>query len=350
MVTVKASKSTLLILTACLISLTVLILDSLNLPTFIDEISFLLNVKYFAQYGTFIPFYTKYPTLYSYIIAVPVYFVFLVFYFVKGLPLNGLGDTAFLRFVFYENLIMWNWVSRCITMLFSVATLTMVLKRAIKKYGPMAFFTTAAILVLDPFGVYMDLSRFGLPDIPMTFFVTAAMFLCLSYLDGKNLKYLYWASFVSGLAASTKFNAVMMIFPLFVAPLIIGKEKRRLPLCYVRIIFLVILGFLAGSPAFLFSFRTLLDGFIFEAKILFEEGHLGAHGIIWIWALDLLWEMNPVVLFLMISSIFYSALKRTKEDLLFLSLFVPSFLILGALEKKSIWYFVFLYPLAALYA
>jgi hypothetical protein len=48
-------------------------------------------------------------------------------------------------------------------------------------------------------------------------------------------------------------------------------------------------------------------------------------------------------------SIGYSILKHEKEDILFLALVIPSFLYIGQFEKKSIHYFIFLYPMVALF-
>ena len=345
----KTVKPKLFIVAFSLFWLAVMTLDSINLPIFKDEEAFLLNVKFFAQYRTLVPYYAQYPTLYSYLIAPPIYLVFAVFYLIKGLPLDGLKDTAFLRFVFYENLLLWVRVSRLVTMIFSIGTIILTLKRAVAKYTLPVFLVTASMLVLNPFGIYLDLSRFGLPDIPMAFLVTAAMILCFSCIEKKDLKYLWWASFISGLAISTKFNAVFMIFALSAVPLLM--ERRGWPLvgCYLKIFLLVIIGFLAGSPAFLLSLGTYVKGFSEEAEILFRTGHLGAHGPNWIWVMDFLWSRNAFLAVVMILSIGYSAFKRSKNDILFLSLLVPSFLILGGIQKKSIWYFVFLYPLAALY-
>ena len=151
---ISSNKLTLIISAICLILLAILALDSLNLPTFTDEISFLLNVKYFAQHKTLTPLYVHYPSLFSYIISIPVYLSFLIFYLIKGFSLQGLTDVAFLKFLYYENLIIWNSVSRLVTMMFSIATLVLILKRAAQKYGSIAFFVAASLLALDPFGIY----------------------------------------------------------------------------------------------------------------------------------------------------------------------------------------------------
>ncbi|MBU1147663.1 MAG: glycosyltransferase family 39 protein [Candidatus Omnitrophica bacterium] len=327
-----------------------MILDSLQLLVFMDELSFLRSLSGFVKNKSIIPMYTRYPSLYTYIISIPVYAAYSIFYFIKGFPVDGLKDLILLKFIFSENLILWARASRFITMIFSAATTLLILKEANKKYGFVALLIAASMLTLYPFGAYLDLSRYGLPDMPMTFFVTLSMLLCFSYIDKRQIKYLYWASFISGLAMSTKFNAIMMFFPLSITPLLCGKKEQPLYKYYVKIILLVIFGFFLGSPAFLISLKSYIAGFSAEADILFKSSHIGAHGTNWIWLLDLLWSETPIISSLIILSIIYCAFKRTKEDILFLALLVPSFLIMGALQKKSIWYFVFLYPLISLYA
>ncbi len=141
-----------------------------------------------------------------------------------------------------------------------------------------------------------------------------------------------------------------MIFALSAVPLLMEGKGRPLVGCYLKIFLLVIFGFLVGSPAFLLSLGSYVKGFSEEAEILFRTGHLGAHGPNWIWVLDFLWSRNAFLAMVMVLGIGYCAFRRSKDGILFLCLVVPSFLILGGIQKKSIWYFVFLYPLVALYA
>ncbi|MFC1576227.1 glycosyltransferase family 39 protein [Candidatus Omnitrophota bacterium] len=342
-------KESIFILAWCLFLLIIIVAGSIQMPYFMDETNFLHNCLSFVTETTIVPVYARYPTLYSYVIFLPVWLVFLCFYFLKGLAASGLRDPAFLKFLFSENILLLCRASRATTMMFSIGTVFLILRRSVKKYGFLAASIAALLLCLDPLKIYLTLSRYGLPDISMTFLVTIAMLTCFRYLEKKNIKYLYWAALVSGLALSTKFNAIFMLFPLFTAVALddIGKKKKYKH--YLSVVLLVLAGFVAGTPALLISLKSYASGFAYETMVLFRWGHLGMHGTNWVWVVESLWRTSPIITILIALGIAYSGLRRTKEDLLFLALLLPSFLIMGALSKKSLWYFVFLYPLIALY-
>ena len=159
-----------------------LIIDILNLPPFIDEKNLVFNVVHFATNRTIIPYYTNYPTFYSCFIAIPIYFVFSIVYFLKGYPVGEITDVHFLKFVFMENQLLLFWVARMISIILSLSTFILLLKYASRRYGSVPSIIAAALIIFDPLNIYFTYSRFALPEILITFLLFTVILLCLKYI------------------------------------------------------------------------------------------------------------------------------------------------------------------------
>lgn len=329
----------------CVLAVIIFILSSFRFSFVVDESSFLLNVLYFALTKNIVPIYAQYPTFFSYLTAIPIYFGYLVFYFWHGGAVEWLADKSFFTIFFLEHQLIWSWVARSVVMLFSVFTILLTLRLALRYYGVRTAVWTGIILVLDPWGKYMVLSGFGLPDIPMTFFATLVLALAFAYVDKKDINLLYIGAFICGLAASTKLNGIFAIGPVIAACFLGEKEITRKLLTIVS---LCVLGFVAGSPALLVARGAYQYGFSIEKDILAGQGHSFApeRGL---WAIRWLWQHNALFTIVLFFTVGYSLMRRTAKDILFLSLVIPAFLVLGALRKMSIDYSVFLFPVIALW-
>jgi len=107
-------------------------------------------------------------------------------------------------------------------------------------------------------------SHFATLDSTMTFWVLLAFYLSQKIYETGRLKYYVLAGFISGLAASTKYNGAFVCLPLFLYHVALSIRDRR-PLYYFlfsRNILLAalfsILGFLVGTPYALIDFRTFI--------------------------------------------------------------------------------------------
>jgi|GEM_PF-4041493 len=327
-----------------------LLLGAWHAPMFMDEYSFLRNVAHFAQQRTLVPVYTRYPTLYSYLIAGPAYLAYLAAYVARGYPWAGIHDASFLRFFFAENKMVGIWAARVVTMLFSAGTVVLMGRELCKTGSLPALLIGLAILVLDSTGVFRHLSSHGLADVPMTFLATAAMLLIWRAVALGSLKVLCYGAFLSGLSASCKLNGTMLVFPLLVAARQIGRRSGGVGRIVAGSCAWFVVGFFLGSPFLLLAPQSYWPGLSVEKGVLLGAGHLGSHAPNWIWLPELLWKSDPLALIVAGVTVGSCFFRRREEDLLFLALVIPSFLVLGALSKKTLWYFVFLYPLFGLYA
>jgi len=325
--------------------LVIMLMYSFQRPAFMDELNFINNVRTFFLDRTILPSYTNYPTFFSYLISIPVIITYFISFVILGFPLEGLTDRVLLEFVFDEHLNIWIWVSRSITMVFALAVVVMVLKQSLNKFGLWAMLITASFFVFDPFGYFLKQTRYGLPDVVVAFFVTATVFTVFRFLNTKQYRHLYVASLLCGLAASAKMNGILVMFPLFIAPWLIDKDKAPIHTTYLKIILLILLGFFLGSPMTLFSFKSYQSGLGFESALLFQKVTYEFHGQNWAWVFQRLWPQSPGHVILIVCTVIYGFIKRTKEDIVFLTFFVSAFLILGALQKKTFTYMIILYPL-----
>ncbi len=329
-----------------LLGLVIRVLDGVRIPLFIDEVPILYNVAHFVKEQTLIPTHFNYPTFFSYLIAIPVMAVFVLFYVVSGFPLSGLTDAPWMGFLFSSKLSLLAYGGRIVSLVFSLGTVYLIIRYGRRRFGLVAGLWAGIILCIDPFGGrFLAYSRYCLPDVTAVFLVTLGMVLCFQYLENGRGRALYLAALAVGLAISTKYNVGMAVIPLLLTPLIQREKKLWKTMALAGL--LVAGGFLLGSPGWVLVPKKFIQGYLFEARHM-AAGHLGAHDIDWIWVFVRLWGLKTYILPFAILAVGYSILKREKEDILILALIIPSFLVIGRFEKKSIHYFLFLYPMVAL--
>jgi len=329
-----------------LLGLVIRVLDGVRIPLFIDEVPILYNVAHFVKEQTLIPTHFNYPTFFSYLIAIPVMTVFALFYVVSGYPLSGLTDTPWMGFLFSSKLSLLAYGGRIVSLVFSLGTIYLITRYGRRRFGPAAGLWAGMILCIDPFGGrFVAYSRYCLPDVAAVFLVALGMVFCFQYLENGRGRALYLAAVAVGLAISTKYNAGMAVIPLLLTPLIRREKKFWKTMILAGL--LVAGGFLLGSPGWALVPKKFIQGYLFEARHM-AAGHLGAHDIDWVWVFVRLWGLKTYILPFAILAVGYSILKREKEDILILALIIPSFLVIGQFEKKSIHYFLYLYPMVAL--
>jgi hypothetical protein len=112
-------------------------------------------------------------------------------------------------------------------------------------------------------------SHFGTVDVPVTFFATAAIALILKADEFRSPRAYLIAGFVSGMAVSTKYNAIALVVPLavlFVARSHLEQKARanRSPLGLLAIVGGLVAGFLIGTPFSVLDWSTFVRDASFE--------------------------------------------------------------------------------------
>ncbi len=330
-----------------LLALIIRLLDGLRVPIYMDEIPLLYNVSHFIGHKTLLPEHFSYPTFFSYLMFFPVVTLFVGYYVIAGYPLSGLMDHQWMQFLFDQKLSLIVFGGRFVSFFLSMLTMIIVYFWAKKRYGLGTGLITVCILGLDPFGGhYVAFSRYALPEMTTAFLVTVGLLLCFEFLVNSQKEYLFFASFLIGLATSTKYNAGMAVIPLVCVPFLAGKERRWNRVLSTWGFF--ILGFVTGSPGWLIRPHRFIQGYV-SVNNLLAMGHVGDQGVDWLWIFAQIWQRDTYVLPIVFLAVGYAIYKHSREDILFLFLVVPSFFYIGQLEKKSIHYFLFLYPILSLF-
>jgi hypothetical protein len=138
-----------------------------------------------------------------------------------------------------------------------------------------------AALFLSLTYLHVSQSHFGLTDIPMTFMVLWAFLLICRVRDEDNEGPLKAAGFVAGLAASTKYNAVLLGVPMAVAVLLRAHSQRgesaprRWVWPLVQFGSFLVAGFLVGTPFAILNASKFIADLKYQSAVL-KEGHLFA--------------------------------------------------------------------------
>lgn len=184
-----------------------------------DEL-FILGAVIKMHEGNANPGFFDYPGLYMYFVAG----LYSLFYGV-GLIAGWFADSAH----FVRNFAL-NWepyflLPRIAGALFGTATIAMVYAIA-RQYFDRIVAVLAALFIALAFLHVRD-SHYATTDVPMTFFVMAAM-LATVYVDrGRSARDAWLAGALAGCAASTKYNAVLIVLPMALVEAFHAWDNRR---------------------------------------------------------------------------------------------------------------------------
>lgn len=336
--------------TACFLPfvwLIILWIKAINLFVYEDETSFFVNTIQFTVNQTMVPLYANYPSFYSYFLYFPTLIVFIILILSKGFTLDVLwNDPDIIIFLFEENMLPLINVGRFISAIFSLAILICVMRFCNQRYGSLAAVLAGTLLMLDPSGVFLSYACWALPEMLITLFVMLSGYCCLRFMETHNSRFLSVGGFMAGLAMAAKLNAAMALFALFFTSFF-AKGIRR-PLIFAQWMMMAFLGFFCGTPLLILMPGIYKAGFALERHLLIGGPHDSVNFLSAFWLTGFLWSTTPVLMLMACAGVIYSFLKRENEDKVFLFLLIPSVVILGSLQKQSINYFIFLYPLMAI--
>ena len=215
------------------------------------------------------PHFFNYPTLFIYVVG-----LLFVAYFKFGKAIGWFGSEArFLRYSVAHQAPFYL-IARLLSVAAGVATVWVVFRVALRMMSRRAALVAALFLALS--FLHVRDSHFGVTDISATLMLTTS-FLFVVRLNGSGARRdLILAAVFAGLAASTKYNAALIVLPacwVIIAPPRTVPWLRRFGMLagYAA---LTVAAFVAASPFVVFDYRT------FMAAVGFEGLHLsGGHGV-----------------------------------------------------------------------
>jgi len=276
--------------------------------------------------GDLNPHFFRYPTLYMYVV-----FMCYILYYFGGLIFGRykvLDDFITESIIAPKNFYL---IDRFITIFFGTLTIYVVYRIAEKLFDK----ETAIISSLFLSFAYLHVreSHFGVTDVFMTFLVILTIFYILkSYKDSTITNYIR-AGLFGGLAMSTKYNALLVIVPMFIVHHFntVSKRSKFLDKKVIFFVIIFIIGFLIGTPFAILDFKQFTSDFLYEMKHL-SKGHDIILGIGWWYHLrfSLFYGLGWTLFFASLAGISTFMIKRDiKKTFILLSFPLIYYILIG---------------------
>lgn len=237
-----------------------------------DE-SRIVNMAIKFGQGDLEPPFFNYPTLYPYLMSI-IYGVYFAVGRLFGLY-NSVNDFAVEFATDPTNFYL---LSRAVSAIFGTLTVLIVFRIGERLVNRRTAFIASVFLAFT--FLHVRDSHFGVTDVPMTFFIMAAMLYILRIGDTGRMKHYILAGLMAGLAASTKYAGVMLAFPLLAAHLkVMGESgERTTPLAVIKrpglFMVMMLAAFLLGTPYAALKFSRFAADLSSEMSHL-DSGHMG---------------------------------------------------------------------------
>lgn len=175
-------------------------------------------------------------------------------------------------------------LARIITVFFTVgcvAVIYLIVKRLTNKKIVSAFagFLFASIPLI------VEHSKYGMTDIPFTFWILLSIYFCLKLLERNKSKYYYFACIAGGLAVSSKYFAALVVFPIGLSLLSYSFNSFNFKIIFKNILpfvkhgaigaMLFIMIFIFTSPFVLLDWHNSSAQIIKNKEHHQTKGHLG---------------------------------------------------------------------------
>jgi len=316
---------------------------------FNDEEPIVGNILTFFRDRTIVPTHFAYPTLFSYLAAVPTAIGAAVLRIAGLLP--SMGDFGALLTIDSVYAVLPGRLTSCF---FAMLTLVVVFDIGRSFYSERVGLLATCLLAFS--ALHLEYSAYALPDVTMTCFAACSLRYSMSALQTGRSRDFIWSSVFAGLTASTKYNGALIVLALvFVVcaqwyrqgrlraqPLVVNPRWLTIGVAFG-------IAFLVGSPGWLLR-PTLFYSAIARESVHMQSGHFGFFGLPYVQQLVLLWQWEKSWSILLVAGVLYAVYRRTPADLLLLSVIVPAFGIIGGWQKQDLHYLLFLYPALTLLA
>ncbi|MHB1162451.1 MAG: ArnT family glycosyltransferase, partial [Chloroflexota bacterium] len=215
--------------------------------------------------GKWNPYYFQNPSLFIYLLGVE----FIGVYAVCRALLFGQTPSD-LYMVFRGEQDLFYGLGRMNSVLLGAATVLLVYLVGRRLWGRRVGLMAGALMAVN--FLHVRNSQYAVNDVPSTFFVVAAVFFAVRLVEEGSWRYYALAGLMAGLAASTKYNAGVVVVAIAAAHLVRCGGLRngcgrgalaRLGLSAAT----SLAGFVAGTPYSILDFDTFLGGFASQLEI-----------------------------------------------------------------------------------
>jgi 4-amino-4-deoxy-L-arabinose transferase-like glycosyltransferase len=267
------------------------------------------------QAGDLNPHFFHWGTAYLYLVAavyVPYYLLGRVLGFVHGV-LDLATVKQYVLGVAYISLPAEVWVARLVSVALGVGTVYLVylVGRALCNHE--AGLLGAVLLAVSTAHVIQ--SHFAVPDVAMIFFFCLSILYAARWVSVGGRSDGLWAGFWGGIAAATKYNAIVLVLLSLGAAQLLrhGRRAWKTPdIAWTGVA--AVVGFILGVPATIVATRELGEGLAFTMRH-YASGHTGMEGTPLLWYLRFLAGQGllaPVA----IAGIVWGASRRERTTIL----------------------------------
>lgn len=274
------------------------------------------------------PKFYNYPSLYIYLCAMAIA-ITVGYGFASG------ADSVYLA-------------ARSVTVIMGVGAVAATYWAGREMFGKTVGLYAALILAIAP--LHVQHSHFATVDVPSTLFIALCFgYSALIYKRGNWREYLF-AGVMAGLAAGTKYNAVIIVFSLIAAHFLRNKIKWS-SIISGRLwasLGCVIATFIISTPGSVFRTGEFLHGLTYEMKHA-STGHglvfAGTgNGFIYTLTSSLCSGLGPLLAFMFILAVIAAVYKRDKYTLIILAFAVPYYVLISISQVRFARYTLPLYP------
>ena len=231
-----------------------------------DEYDFVHAGLRMIKGGDLNPHWWFHPSLQRYM-AVATYAVV----FILGVPR---GRWVHVSDITVEDMLYWG---RFVGVMSGTLTVLVAYLLGRKVFGSRVGLLSAALLAVFPATVQH--SQYNKPDPVIALMTAASVYVTLLYLERGGHGYALASGMAVGLAASAKYNGILVVVPFVLAVLFRhGAQALARPDLYVGGVG-TFLGFLMGCPFFLTEIHLFLDQIAYDISTYAYEGREGAEGV-----------------------------------------------------------------------
>lgn len=241
-------------------------------------------------------------------------------------------------------------VGKTMVIIFAILSIFMAYLLGKSLYGKKTGILSALFIAIFPWHVL--LSHFMIPDVPVTFWATLTIYCCINLIRTNKLKWYVLTGAAYGLAGATKYNGLLLVFPIITAHLLSKPQDfknyllwlfdKKLIICFITA---ALFTFIVGNPYMIVSFGETMEGIFRLAPNTSYCRHFPPTimGFFYNIARNLFGRsliylsvgLNPLLLFLFAGGMAYAFYRRNKSDILLLGWIFPYYLIVSATQWSS---------------
>jgi len=262
-----------------------------------------------------------YPALFMYILLA----LFGIF-FVLG-KITGVFPTVMdFQDLFFRDPTAFYMIARSAVLAFMAGSVLLTFLTAKRAFNKEIAIVAAALMTFSITNVH--LSHYALTDVPVLFFSLLALFSIVKIMEKAGWKTYLLVGFLIGLATATKYQALFLVFSLFLAHILsLEKMNLRKSVFSGKLAIAapgVFLGFFLGSPFCMLDYKTFIAYFTRTARVVTNPSYGFAsyrvEGALPVYIIkDLLpYSMGILLTVLTVVAVIYALKKHAKIDVLLL--------------------------------